>query len=397
MQKKIRVIHIITRLDMGGSAQNTLLTTQNLDPDRYEIVLVKGSTLESGMPTSESQVLHNQLASARNRGVRVINLPYLVRRVSPWNDLRSLVWLLIFSRRYKPDIVHTHTSKAGFVGRLAAWLSRVPVIVHTPHGHVFYGHFGPWLSRFFLLVERLLDRTTHHWIALTPREAGDYHRFKVSKTEKISVIHSGVDVNRFQRQPIDRLQKKKELDIPPDTSVVGFVGWLLPIKGTTFLVQAMAQVSQRHPSGLLVLVGNGEDIQLKKQVESLGLEDKVLFLGWRSDVEEIMYCFDMLALPSLNEGMGRVLVEAMAAGLPIVASRVGGIPDLIQDGKNGVLVPPANPAALAHAISELLDDGNRRKRMGEAGRKMCRPYSTETMVKQISGLYERLVEKYACC
>jgi glycosyltransferase involved in cell wall biosynthesis len=179
---------------------------------------------------------------------------------------------------------------------------------------------------------------------------------------------------------------------------MGYVGWLIPIKGVAYLVSAMAKVAEKNPKSLLVLVGKGDDkgeeeIKLKEQVEKAGLTDKVLFLGWRSDVDEIMGCFDIFVLPSLNEGMGRVLVEAMAAGLPIVASRVGGIPDLVKDGKNGLLVPPADSSALAKAISDLLEDKEKRKRMGEVGTKICQQYSTEAMVEQIDDLYRELLEK----
>jgi glycosyltransferase involved in cell wall biosynthesis len=165
------------------------------------------------------------------------------------------------------------------------------------------------------------------------------------------------------------------------------------------LVSAMARVVEHHPKSVLVLVGKGdesgeEEIKLKEQVERAGLEDKVRFLGWRPDVDEIMGCFDIFVLPSLNEGMGRVLVEAMAAGLPIVASRVGGISDLVKDGKNGLLVPPADAPALAKAIFDLLADKKTRNRMGKAGTKMCRPYSAEAMVEQIDDLYRELLKKY---
>jgi glycosyltransferase involved in cell wall biosynthesis len=192
------------------------------------------------------------------------------------------------------------------------------------------------------------------------------------------------------------------LGISPDSLVVGYVGWLIPIKGVIYLVRAMAKVLQRHPNSLLLLVGKGDDkgkeeIILIEQVKSLGLSDRVRFLGWRPDVDEIMTCFDLLALPSLNEGMGRVLVEAMAVGLPIVATRVGGIPDLVKHGENGLLVPPADAGALGGAITELLIDKAGRERMGENGRKMCRAYSAETMLEQINILYLRLLEKYSYC
>jgi glycosyltransferase involved in cell wall biosynthesis len=398
MPENIRVIHVITRLDMGGSAQEALHTVLTLDPQFYQVVLIKGSTSESAMTPIELQNVNRQLAVASDRGVEVINLPSLVRRISPWNDFKTLVLLWSLVRRYKPHIVHTHTSKAGVLGRLAAWLARVPVIIHKPHGHVFYGHFGPGLSRFFLFIERLLGGIADHVVALTPMEARDYLNLRVLKADKISIIHSGVDLNRYHITAEKRQQKKKDLGIPADSLIIGYVGWLIPIKGVTYLVSAMTKVLEKYPKSILVLVGKGDDKgeeerKLKERVERAGLADKVRFLGWRADVDEIMGCFDIFVLPSLNEGMGRVLVEAMAAGLPIVASRVGGIPDLVKDGKNGRLVPPADATALAKAISALLEDKKKRKRMGQAGAKMCRQYSTEAMVAQIDNLYRELLEE----
>ena len=400
MTEKIKVIHIITRLDMGGSAQNTLLTALHHDSQHYNVWLIKGSTLESAMTKAETKLVEDQLETAKKRGIVIIELPSLVRRISPINDLRALVALFRLIRKTEPHIVHTHTSKAGILGRLTAWLARVPTIIHTPHGHVFYGHFGRLLSRIFLQIEKLLAKITHHHIALTPEECNDYLSLRVAQPNNTSVIHSGVDLQRFSKGAKQRTETRKELGFSPHSLVVGYVGWLIPIKGVTYLVNAMARIVEQHPKSLLVLVGNGDDkgeeeIKLKEQVEKAGLADKVRFLGWRPDVDEIMGCFDIFVLPSLNEGMGRVLVEAMAAGLPIVASRVGGIPDLVKQGENGLLVPPADTSALEKAISALLQDGARRKRMGKAGKKMCGPYSAEAMVEQVDVLYTELLEKYS--
>ena len=385
---------------MGGSAQNTILTSLHHDSQHYKVWLIKGSTLESAMTKAETKLVENQLETANKQGIEIIDVPSLVRRISPINDVRGLVALFRYIRKIKPHIVHTHTSKAGILGRLAAWMARVPIVIHTPHGHVFYGHFGRSLSRVFLQMEKLLGRITHHQIALTPEEGNDYLNLGVANSNNLSVIHSGVDLNCYKRSKTKGNPGKNELAIPPDSLVVGYVGWLIPIKGVSHLVNAMAEVMQRHPNSLLVLVGKGdekgeEEIKLREQVENLGLADNVHFLGWRPDVDEIMGCFDIFVLPSLNEGMGRVLVEAMAAGLPIVANRVGGIPDLIKHGENGLLVPPANPGALEQAISDLLSDKARRKRMGETGKRMCRPYSVEAMVEEIDNLYSRLLGEHS--
>jgi glycosyltransferase involved in cell wall biosynthesis len=387
-------------MDMGGSAQNTLLTALHHDSQHYNVWLIKGSTLESAMTKAETKLVENQLETAKKQGIEIINVSSLVRRISPINDVRGLVALFRHIREIEPHIVHTHTSKAGLLGRLAAWMARVPIILHTPHGHVFYGHFGRLPSRIFLQMEKLLGKIIHHQIALTPEECNDYLSLRVSKPGNTSVIHSGVDLVQFSKGAKQRTRKRKEFGIPADSLVIGYVGWLIPIKGVTYLISAMARVIEQHSNSVLVLVGKGDDkgeeeIKLREQVQSLGLIDNVLFLGWRPDVDEIMGCFDIFVLPSLNEGMGRVLVEAMAAGLPIVASRVGGIPDLVKDGKNGLLVSPADASALEKAISDLLSDKEKRNRMGKAGKKMCLPYSAEAMVEQIDDLYKKLLAKYS--
>ena len=400
VNKHIKIIHINTRMDMGGSAQNTLLTALHHDSQHYNVWLIKGSTLESAMTEAETRLVEDQLETAKKQGVVIIDLSTLVRRISPINDVRALFVLFRHIRKIQPHIVHTHTSKAGILGRLAAWMARVPIVIHTPHGHVFYGHFGRSLSRIFLQMEKLLGRITHHQIALTPEECNDYLSLRVSQPSNTSVVHSGVDVHRFIAGAKQRTEKRAELGIPPDSLIIGYVGWLIPIKGVTYLVSAMEKVLEKHPESMLVLVGKGDDmgdeeVHLREQVKKLNLADKVHFWGWRPDVDTIMSCFDIFVLPSLNEGMGRVLVEAMSAGLPIVASRVGGIPDLVKDGENGLLVPPADASALEKAISDLLTDKEKRKRMGEAGKKMCRPYSAEAMVEQIHDLYKDLLEKYS--
>jgi glycosyltransferase involved in cell wall biosynthesis len=400
VNKLIKVIHIITRMDMGGSAQNTLLTALHHDSKHYNVWLIKGSTLESAMTKAETELVEDQLETAEKQGIEIIDVPSLVRRISPINDVRALVALYRHIRKIKPLIVHTHTSKAGLLGRLAAWMARVPIVIHTPHGHVFYGHFGKSLSWMFLQMEKLLGRITHHQIALTPAECNDYLSLRVSHPGNSSVIHSGVDLEKFRKGAKQRTRKRQELGIPADSFLIGYVGWLIPIKGVTHLVSAMSRVVELYPKSILVLVGKGDDkggeeIKLQEQVESLGLADNVLFWGWRPDVAEVIGCLDIFVLPSLNEGMGRVLVEAMAAGLPIVASRVGGIPDLVKDGQNGLLVPAEDTSALAKAISDLLSDKERRHRMGEAGKKMCLPYSAEAMVEQIDDLYKDLLAKYS--
>jgi glycosyltransferase involved in cell wall biosynthesis len=391
MREPIDVVHIITRLDMGGSAQNTLLTLLHLDPNRYRLTLIKGPNAPYGLTSQEETSLRESFNILLQRGIRIIELPGLVRRVDPLSDLKVLLELVRILRTLHADGVHTHTSKAGFIGRLAAKMVRVPWIVHTPHGHVFQGHFGPALVWVFLQIERFASRITDHLIALTSGEAQDYIRLGVMDAHKISVIPSGIFLDRFAGARYHRDAKRKDLGLSDETIIVGFVGWLWPIKGLRFLMNAMVGIMHENPGVSLMFVGQGsEESALREQAAIARLESRVLFLGWRPDVHEIMPCFDLLVLPSLNEGMGRVLAEGMAAGLPIVATRVGGIPDLVKHGENGLLVPPGDAPALREAIRSLIQDPNRRKAMSQKGEAMCHPFSVENMVNQISEVYERL-------
>ena len=386
-----KILHIITRLDMGGSAQNTLLSCKELC-GKYEILLVHGLSHESGMSDLEKQIVEDGVGQAQKNGVKVIALPTLVRSIRPIKDFRALLSIIWLLSKEKPDIVHTHSSKGGILGRLAAKIAGVPNIIHTPHGHVFYGHFGTIASKIFLWAEKIFSRFTDRMVALTDGEKDDYINLSVCPPEKLFKIHSGVDVKKFMHANGNRVEKRRSLGLDQNEAVIGFVGWLLPIKGPDYLLKAMDYVWQGHPEASLVLVGKGGmDVDLRAEALKKNANGKVKFLGWREDVDEIMPLFDMLVLPSLNEGMGRVLVEAMAAGKPVVASRVGGIPDLVRHAETGYLVPPADEKALADGIKKLLDDPERAKQMGLRGREHCRQFSIEAMIDKLDKLYIELI------
>jgi len=386
-----RIFHIITRLDMGGSAQNTLSTCLKLSR-KFEIVLVCGLSQESNMTDAEREAVDGQINDARAQGVKIIQIPSLLRRISPVNDMRALYDLVRILQKEKPHVVHTHTSKAGILGRLAAKIARVPCIVHTPHGHVFYGHFGPMISRVFIGFERLFAPLTDRVVALTDGEIRDYTDLNVYPQDKLVKIHSGVDIEKYKQVGTGAKEKKRLLGLDQKGLVVGFIGWLLPIKGPMHLLKAMEDVWQDHADTMVVFIGKGDlEVDLRAEALKSGANGRVNFLGWRNDIDEIMPIFDIFVLPSLNEGMGRVLVEAMAAGKPIVASNVGGIPDLVKHDHNGMLVPPGDEKALAASIKILLNDPEKAKMMGQRGRQFCHQFSLESMVEKIDALYSKLL------
>ena len=384
--QKVKVLHIITRLDKGGSAENTFLTITGLDKDNYDVTLMSGPVKDPKQDRTKQIEAHD---------IKYIFIPELARDVNFIKDLKTLFKIYVFLREEKFDIVHTHTSKAGLLGRLAAKLAGVPIVVHTPHGHVFFGYFKPVKTKIFIFLEKLASHITDKIVALTDREKDDYRLFKITREEKSVVINSGVDLNRFKELSFgEKKSFKKKLGLPEDFLIAGTVGRLVPVKGQQFLIEAVKNIIHKYPSTLFIFAGDGHLRQnLNRKAIEMGIKDNVIFLGWRDDVDRIISIYDIFVLPSLNEGMGRVLVEAMAMGKPIVASRVGGIPDLIVHGKNGFLVPPRNPEQLAKYIQILIEDKEKRESMGQAGKKISLNFSKEAMIEKITSLYDELLIK----
>jgi len=248
------------------------------------------------------------------------------------------------------------------------------------------------MSRVFRLLERWFAYLTNRLIALTEGERKDYIDLKVCGPQKIHTIHSGVDIARFQIPSCDGHEKKRQLGLDPRDVLVGFIGWLLPIKGPMHLLNAMDKVWHKHSGVSLVFVGKGQlEADLKIKAAGMPMADRVSFLGWRQDVAEIMQLLDILVVPSLNEGMGRVLVEAMAAAKPVVASLTGGIPDLVRHNETGLLVPPGNQAALAESIQWLIENPEDARLMGLKGRQRCEQFSLQAMIEKLDKLYRDLL------
>lgn len=392
--EKIKVIHIITRLDMGGSAENTLLTAGGLDKQIYDVLLVKGLSNESGMAEDEAVEVEKSIREAERERVRILTVPGLVRRISPSYDFKTFFALIKILRYERPHIVHTHTSKAGILGRWAAYFCRVPIIIHTPHGHVFWGYFGRLKTAFYIILEKITAFITDKIIALTEQEKNDHLHSRIASGDKFSVVHSGIKLDRFSNLSVDPAAMRRKLGISEGDLVVGTTGRLTPVKGHRHLIEAAGNILNARPNTTFVFLGDGElSDELKNMASRLGMKEKVKFLGWRPDVAEVMSAFDLFVLPSLNEGMGRVLVEAMALGKPIVASDVGGVPDLVVHGKNGCLVPPGDAQRLSAAISDLIEHPERRRKMGENGKKRAIDYSADAMVQKIDQLYQAMLQQ----
>jgi glycosyltransferase involved in cell wall biosynthesis len=277
------------------------------------------------------------------------------------------------------------------VGRLAAWLAGVPVILHTPHGHIFYGYYGPALTAVFVGLERLAARITDRIVVLTELGTEEHLARRIGRPKQFVVIPSGVDLEALRRKAPPYETARGRLGVDAETCLIVGVGRLEPVKGFQVLVRALPSILGVIPSARLLLVGYGSlRSQLEADARALGVADRLEIAGPQLDVAVYLAAADLVVVPSLNEGMGRVLVEAMALERPVVATRVGGIPAVVADGETGSLVPAEDPPALARAVAELLKDPGLRQRMGEAGRRRAERFSLAAMESRLLGLYREL-------
>lgn len=378
---------MIARLNMGGPALHVAYLSAGLAERGYETTLVAGS-----LARGEGSMAY----VAEELGVRVVKLDALSREISPLRDAASVLRLARLIREQRPQILHTHTAKAGTVGRLAALLAgdaRPPIVVHTFHGHVLHGYFGPLKSRAFRLLERLLARVTTRLIAVSPQVRDDLVSLGVAPAEKFTVVRLGVELGERVRTEVAGGEARARLGIAPDRFVVGWVGRMTGVKRTDDVLESLARLRERGVDAVLLMVGDGPDRDaVERRASLLGIVRHCYFLGYQEDVSGWYQAFDAMILPSANEGTPVVVIEALAAGCPVVATSVGGVPDVVQEGVDGFLVPAGDVEQLAERLARLAGDPELRSRMGEAGRESIPArYAVERLVGDVDELYRSLL------
>jgi len=383
MADKVPVLHPITRLIIGGAQENTLLTAALLDPDEWDVSVLSGP--QTG---SEGSLIEN----AHELGVSLTIEPTLVREINPIKDLLAMIRLIRFMRRGNFAIVHTHSSKAGILGRWAAKLAGVPIIVHTVHGWGHHERQHPLVRACYIFLEKRTLTITDKVIVVSSLNIEKGLADGIGNPEDYVVIRSGIELGRFGHPQVSRTETRAAWGVPPDVPVVGTVTRLSPQKAPLDFVQAAALIAQKHPRTWFMMVGDGP---LREDVEALttelGIADRFVLTGLRRDVPELMAAFDLFALSSLWEGLPRVLPQAMATGLPIVATACDGSAEAITNGENGYLVPPGDPAALAKQCCQLLDDPALAEQFGVMGQERVGEFSDGRMVEQIAALYRDLL------
>jgi glycosyltransferase involved in cell wall biosynthesis len=379
----LSILHVITRLDQGGSSDCTLLQAIGAARRGHRV------TVASGPSAHPSPFLDRARSQA---GVTLLQIPQLVRRPSPMGDLRALIAIARTLRRGRFDILHTHTSKAGVLARLAARLAvRRPAVVHQPHGHLFYGYFGPIGAGLVTLVERIVAPLADVLITLSWRGAEEHLCRGIGRPGQFVAIRSGIDLRRFRGVQSRREEIRLRLGFRPQHFIVGSLGRLEKIKGAEDLIDGFALATTARPGLRLVLGGDGPLYEaLVDRARSRGVDDRISITRSWIAPEEILPAFDLFILPSHNEAMGRALVEAMVCSRPVVATAVGGVPEVLEEGRAGLLIPPFDPRAIAMAISRLADDASFARNLAARGRSRALAFGAGRMNHTLLKLYGEL-------
>ena len=384
--KPLKVVRVIARLNVGGPARHVRLLSRGAGD--LSTILVTGN-----VGAGEVELA----ARADEADIRTIRIPSLGRAVRPLDDLRAFVELFRLLKREQPSVVHTHTAKAGLIGRVAAFLCQTPIRVHTYHGHVFSGYFGPMHTRAILFIERVLARMTTKIIAISKEQKDDLvSTYRICHADKVMVMRLGLDLEYLNQGDAeeDRQALRASLGLS-DEIVIANVGRIVPVKNHDLLIEAFKRI-KRDDVVLLMVGGGSEEERLRRAVQSAGLEKRIRFLGWRDDLGRIYAASDIVALTSSNEGTPVSLIEALAVGCPVVATDVGGVRDVLLNGKLGKLVPADDSAAFADALEQAIADLPRLREEAIRHRSEVRErYSADRLRTDMTELYTKLVQMNA--
>ena len=381
----IKVVRIFSRLNVGGPSLHVNLLSQELSKN-YETILVTGQV--SDWEGDMSYLLESK------KNFRHILIPELGRNVHFWRDFIAFWKILKLLREEKPDIVHTHTAKAGILGRAAALIAGVPVRVHTFHGHIFSGYFGKLKTSLIILVERTLAFFTSQIVAISPRQKKELvYRYRIAKADKVSVIPLGLDLTYFGKPSVNRNEALKKFSLPMNTYLVGIIGRLVPIKNHLFFLEVAKKIVRVRKDVHFIIVGGGELLELlQKKVRAFQLQNDVTFLGWQRELKPIYDILDIVCLTSLNEGTPVSLIEAQACGKPIVATRVGGVEDVVFSEKNGYLTSIDDIEGFSQKVMFLLDQPDIRDKMKQFSQTFVKTYYTkEILLKNMDCLYQKIL------
>ena len=360
-ERKMKICHVITRMIVGGAQENTLLTIKGHIEKGHEVVLVTGFS-----PGREGELLKN----VEMPPFKIVEIPEMVREVSPCKDFKALRKLREYFKKEKFDVVHTHSSKAGIIGRIAARQAGVPVVVHTVHGQAFHAYEKPWKKLLYITAERIAAKYCDKIYAVAQAMIDQCVDAKVAPREKYMVVYSGMDTAAFANARRN-MELRQKLGIPENAKVIVTVARLFPMKGYEEMLPAAARLVKEFPDLHFLPVGDGPMYdELQKQIADLGLSGNFHFAGLVPPHEVCDYIAqaDLLWHLSLHEGLPRAVVQALAVGIPAIGYKLDGTPEVVLNGKTGYVTAPQDVDAVVARSRELLNDAALRAEMGKNGK-----------------------------
>lgn len=385
--KSIKIIRIIDRLNIGGPAIHCILLTSRIHGEEFQAGLITGKVCDF-----EGDMGY----LAEKEGVSPYYIEDLGRKISFFSDIRAFWKIFKILYREKPDIVHTHKSKAGILGRLAAFILRVPVIFHTFHGHIFHGYFSKAKSLLFIQLERILAFFTTKIFVISQKQYEEIcFTYRIAPSSKFVIVPLGFDFTCFENPSCSKEIMRKEWGLSPEDRAIGIVARLTPIKNHTMFLKAAQQVLAQRERVKFFIIGDGEEKEnLQEQAKALEISNSIIFTGWIEDRSRIYQALDIVALTSQNEGTPVTLIEALFCSKAVVATKVGGVADVVQDKRNGLLVEKEDIDSLARSFLYLLDNPEECRRMGENGREeMENRYSAKRLLGDIEKIYRNAMQK----
>jgi glycosyltransferase involved in cell wall biosynthesis len=371
-------MRVITRLNVGGPARHAIILSRALGERGFHSELIFG----------QESPHEGAFLPADDNYTRV---PALKRPVDPFSDVQAVLTLFRIIRNRQPHIVHTHTAKAGALGRVAARLAQVPFVVHTFHGHVLDGYYPDPISRGLAAAERALARKTNVLVAVSEAIRDQLLDLGIGQPSQWRVIPVGLELDALLKASLSTFEARRALGLPSDGPIVGVVSRLVPIKDHETFLQAACLILKRQPDATFLIAGDGELRQMLEHRARTLLGERIRFLGWASDVATLYRALDVVVLTSRKEGTPLSLIEAAAAGRPVVATRVGGVSEVVRDGETGLLVRAQDPEQVSSAVLCLLNQPERARAMRSKAREWVRHrFSAERLINDVAALYQDL-------
>ncbi len=382
---KPKVIHVITMLELGGAQGNTLFTVSNLDRNKFDVGLIAGP---GGIQDEKAKKIPN---------LKLEFVQGLVRPISPVEDLAGLIHLYLIFKREKPDIVHTHSSKAGISARIAAKLAGVPIIIHSIHGFGFNPYQKFFIRWLFIFLEKWIAKFTDILVAVSQNNIEEGLKLGIGHREQYVLIRSGVDIAKIKNasQSTDRAKLRRDLNIPESAKIVLTIGPFKLQKDPMSFVEIAAKVKKEVQDVLFLWSGDGElRPKAEARIQELGVEKNIKILGWRDDVPALLALCDVFILTSLWEGLPRAGVEALIVGKPVVAFSVDGVPEIVLDGKNGFVLKPGDREGFARRLTEILKDPSLHQKFSQHARQTIdASFDINGMVRSQEDLYDKLLTR----